>query len=82
MELIDSREGKWKQARKCKIRRYNLGMEAQNKHAKCALYSISYGKSQKNQAHNIGNSKDNGATATHPCHKFSVLIMLLWKHKY
>lgn len=81
-ELIDSREWKWKQVRKCKIRRCNPRMATQNKHTQCTLYSMSIGKSWKNQAHNIGNSKDNGATAIHPLHKFSVLIMLLWKHKY
>lgn len=46
-ELIDSGEWKWKQARKYKIREYNPGMATQNKHAKCALYSISNGKSKK-----------------------------------
>lgn len=46
-ELIDSGEWKQKQARKCKVRRYNPGMGAQNKHAKCTFYSISNGKSQK-----------------------------------
>lgn len=40
-ELIDSRKLKWKQARNCKIKRYNPGMAPQNRHAKCTLYSIS-----------------------------------------
>lgn len=79
-ELIDSREWKWKQMRKCKIRRCNPGMATQNKHAHCTAYPLE--KVEKNQEHNIGNSKDNGAIAIHPLRKFSVLIMLLWKHKY
>lgn len=64
-ELIDSREWKWKQVRKCKIRRHNPGMATQNKHTKHTLYSITNGKSWKYQAYNIGNFKDNSATATH-----------------
>lgn len=65
-ELIHSGEWKQKQVRKCKIRRYNPGMATQNKHAKCTLYSISNGKSKKNQAHSTGKSKGNWCYSNSP----------------
>lgn len=41
-------------------------MATQNKHAKCTLYSISNGKSKKNQAHSTGKSKGNWCYSNSP----------------